>query len=65
MSSFKNLVRGLDEERLERLHRHVAEEMEQRRLKTAVRVEDIHPRMTPEDKARAIEEIARVLRERR
>lgn len=64
MSKFKALVRGLDPETLNELRRQVAAEVEQRRLKTAVKIEDIHPRMDPRDKARAMAEVARVLRER-
>lgn len=64
MTKFKTLVRGLDSETLRELRRQVAAEVEQRRLKTAVKLEDIHPRMDPQDKARAMAEIARVLRER-
>ncbi len=64
MSKFKTLVRELDAEALEQLGRQVAAEMEHRRLTTAIKIEDIHPRMAPEDKARAMEEIARVLKER-
>lgn len=64
MNKFKALVRELDAETLDQLRRQVASEIEQRRLKTAIRMEDIHPRMGTQDKARAAEEIARVLRER-
>jgi len=64
MSKFKTLVRELDEVTLEQLGRQVAAEMEQRRQKTAIRVNDIHPRMSPDEKAQAAQEIARVLRER-
>ena len=64
MTKFKSLVREMDEETLDQLRRQVAAEMEQRRLKTAIHIDDIHPRMAPEDKARAMAEIARVLRER-
>jgi len=64
MSKFKALVRDLDAETLDELRRQVAREMELRRLRTAIRLEDIHPRMGAEDKARAAKEIARVLRER-
>jgi len=64
MSKFKTLVRELDADALDQLRRNVAAELEQRRLETAIKIEDIHPRMGAEDKARAMAEIARVLRER-
>jgi DNA-directed RNA polymerase subunit F len=65
MSKFRTLVRELDAETLDELRRQVAAEVEQRRKKTAIRLEDIHPRMGAEAKVRAAEEIARVLEERR
>jgi DNA-directed RNA polymerase subunit F len=65
MSNFKTLVRELDADALDELRRQVAAEVEQRRKKTAVKLEDIHPRMGAETKARAAEEIQRVLEERR
>lgn len=64
MSKFKALVRDLDPETLDELRQQVMKELELRRQKAAIRMEDIHPRMGAEDKARAAEEIARVLRER-
>jgi hypothetical protein len=64
MTKFKTLVRELDAPTLEQLFRQVAAEIEQRRQKTAIQLKDIHPRMTPEEKAQATLEIARVLRER-
>jgi hypothetical protein len=64
MTKFKTLVREMDEPTLEQLFRQVAAEIEQRRQKTAIQLKDIHPRMTPEEKAQATLEIARVLRER-
>jgi hypothetical protein len=64
MTKFKTLVRELDEPTLEQLFRQVAAEIEQRRQETAIQLKDIHPRMTPEEKAQATLEIARVLRER-
>jgi|HubBroStandDraft_2_1064218.scaffolds.fasta_scaffold618799_2 hypothetical protein len=64
MTKFKTLVRELDEPTLEQLFRQVAAEIEQRRQKTAIQLKDIHPRMSPEEKAQATLEIARVLRER-
>jgi hypothetical protein len=64
MTKFKTLVRELDEATLEQLFRQAAAEIEQRRQKTAIHLNDIHPRMTAEQKAAATLEIARVLRER-
>ncbi|HEY6394976.1 MAG TPA: hypothetical protein VIX12_06120 [Candidatus Binataceae bacterium] len=64
MSQFKTFVRELDQATLEQLRRQVATEMEQRRQETAVQIDDIHPRMSAEDKARAALEIARILGER-
>jgi hypothetical protein len=65
MSKFRTLVRELDAGTLDELRRQVAAEVEHRRKKTAIRLEDIHPRMGAEAKARAVEEIAKVLEERR
>ena len=62
-SKFDKLVQGLDQPLLEELRRSVAVELGERRAQTAIQVEDIHARMTAEDKFRALEEIARVLRE--
>ncbi len=64
MNKFKKLVSELDEDTLDELHAQVAAELEQRRLKTAIQIKDIHPRMSPEEKAQAAREIARVLKER-
>jgi hypothetical protein len=64
MTKFKTLVRELDAPTLEQLFRQVAAEIEQRRQQNAIQLKDIHPRMTPEEKAKATLEIARVLRER-
>jgi hypothetical protein len=64
MTKFKTLVRELDAPTLEQLFRQVAAEIEQRRQQNAIQLKDIHPRMTPEEKAQATLEIARVLRER-
>lgn len=64
MTKFKTLVREMDQSTLDELRRQVAAEVEQRRQKTAIQIRDIHPRMSPEEKAQAALEIARVLRER-
>jgi hypothetical protein len=41
----------------------VTAEMNQRRAQTAIQMEDIHARMSSDDKLRAMDEIARVLRQ--
>jgi hypothetical protein len=64
MNKFEKLVSELDEDMLDELHTQVAAEMEQRRLKTAIHIKDIHPRMSADEKAQAARDIARVLRER-
>lgn len=61
-SKFKALVRELDGAALEELRRSVAAEVEGRRQQGAIKLEDIHPRMSTEDKQRAMDEIARALR---
>lgn len=59
---FRALVRELDAAALEELRRSVALEVEGRRQREAIKLEDIHPRMSAEAKQRAMEEIARALR---
>ena len=59
---FEALVRDLDGEKLEELRRSVASELDSRRRKTAIKLEDIHPEMSAADKDLAAKEIARVLR---
>jgi hypothetical protein len=61
-TKFRALVRGLDATALEELRRSVASEVEERRIEGAIKLEDIHPRMSAEDKQRAMDEIARALR---
>jgi hypothetical protein len=61
-AQFKTLVGELDKEGLETLRRSVAREIEGRRQKTAIKLSDIHPRMTAEEKEQAAQEIARVLK---
>jgi hypothetical protein len=61
-TAFDQLVRELDDEGLAGLRRAVTEEMGQRRQKTSVQVEDIHPGMAEADRDRVRQEIARVLR---
>jgi hypothetical protein len=57
-------VRDLDPQTLEDLRQSLTTEIEGRHEETSFRVEDIHARMSPADKALAASEIARVLRER-
>jgi hypothetical protein len=64
MNKFETLVHELDEDTLHELRAQVAAEMEQRRLKTAIQIKDIHPRMSADEREQAALEIARVLRER-
>ena len=61
-AKFRTLVRELDGGALKELGRYVASELEGRRQKTAIKLEDIHPRMSAEEKRQAMEEIARVLK---
>jgi hypothetical protein len=61
-TKFKALVRELDAAALEDLRRSVASEVEGRRQKQAIKIENIHPLMSAEDKRQALEEIARALR---
>jgi len=59
---FDELVGALSSEALEALTRSAASEADQRRQAAAIKIEDIHARMSAEDKERAAQEIARVLR---
>ena len=61
-TKFEALVSDLNKETLEELRRSVASEIDGRRQKTAIKVEDIHPAMTAAEKERAAQEITRVLR---
>jgi hypothetical protein len=61
-SKFDELVKSLEQPMLEELRRSVIAELSGRRGQTAIQVEDIHAQMSGEAKARAMEEIARVLR---
>lgn len=56
-------VHDLDRQTLEYLQQSVTAEIEGRREETSFRVEDIHVRMSVEEKALAASEIARVLKE--
>jgi hypothetical protein len=62
MSKFKDLVESLDREGLDELRRSVAAEVGERRQKSAIQMEHIHPGMSEEQKDAAVKEIARVLR---
>jgi hypothetical protein len=63
-AKFEALVRDLDKEALEQLRRSVTSEIDGRRETTgAFQMENIHPRMTAEEKDQAAKEIVRVLRE--
>jgi hypothetical protein len=59
---FDKLVRELDDDGLTGLRRAVTAELGQRRQKTSIQVEDIHPGMPDADRERVRQEIARVLR---
>lgn len=63
MSKFKELVESLDREGLDELRSSVAEEVNQRRQRHAIKIEQIQPGMSEEKRLEALEEIARVLRE--
>jgi hypothetical protein len=62
MSKFKELVEGLDREGLDELRQSVAAEVGERRQRSAIQMEHIHPGMSDENKDAAFKEIARVLR---
>lgn len=61
-SKFDKLVRSLEQPVLEELRRSVVAELGGRRAQASMRLEDIHPRMSEDEKARAMREIAEVLR---
>jgi hypothetical protein len=63
-AKFEALIRDLDKDALEQLRRTVASEIDGRRESSgAFQVENIHPRMTAEEKDQAAKDIVRVLRE--
>jgi hypothetical protein len=62
MSKFKELVENLDREGLDELRRQVADEVGERRQRSAIHLEHIRPGMSEEQKDAAVKEIARVLR---
>lgn len=55
-------VRDLDPQTLQDLQQTITAEIDGRHEKSGFRVEDIHARMSPADKALAASEIARVLK---
>jgi hypothetical protein len=59
---FDKLVKELDDAALRGLTQAIAREAGQRRLETSIQMEQIRPDMSAEDKARATERIAHVLR---
>jgi hypothetical protein len=61
-ASFEKLVEDLDDAALAGLSKAVARATAYRRGQNAIQLEDIHPRMSAEDRRRAQDEIARVLR---
>jgi hypothetical protein len=61
-TAFDKLVRELDDDGLTGLRHAVMAELGQRRQKTSIQVEDIHPGMPEADRERVRLEIARVLR---
>jgi hypothetical protein len=61
-SKFDDLVRSLEAGTLEELGRAVASEIGGRRQQTSIRLEDIHPKMSADQKDEAARQIARVLR---
>jgi hypothetical protein len=61
-TKFDELVRSLDPAALEELRRSVVAEAGERRGRTAIQMEHIHPQMTAEAREEAAREIARVLR---
>jgi len=61
-SKFGELVQTLEPAMLEELRRAVTAELGERRMHSAVHIEAIHPNMSAEQKAQALQEIARVLK---
>ena len=61
-TKFDDLVQSLDPATLEELRRSVASELGGRREQSAIKIEEIHPRMTAAAREEAAREIARVLR---
>jgi hypothetical protein len=61
-SKFDELVQNLEGPMLEELRRSVAGELNERRAQSSIKMEQIHAEMSAEDRVRAMQEIARVLR---
>ena len=61
-SKFGELVQTLEPAMLEELRRAVAAELGERRMQSSVHIEAIQPNMSAEQKAQALNEIARVLK---
>ncbi len=61
-SKFDDLVRSLTPETLEELRRSVAEELGGRREQSAIQIENIHAKMSDDEREQAMREIGRVLR---
>ncbi len=61
-SKFDELVGSLTPETLEELRRSVAEELGGRRQQAAIQIENIHAKMSGDEREQAMREIARVLR---
>jgi hypothetical protein len=62
-AKFKGLVHDLDDETLREVQSSIAREIGARQPESAIRFEDIHPRMTDVEKEQAAQEIARLLKE--
>jgi hypothetical protein len=60
--NFAELVRAMEPAALEALRQSVATELGARRQHTSLQLENIHPRMSDEERSRALQEIGRVLR---
>ena len=61
-SQFAELVRTLEPVMLDELRRAVATELSQRRAESAIHIESISPSMIADQKAQAMQEIARALK---
>ena len=63
-AKFEALVKNLDQNALEELGRWVAAEIGERSGSARMKIGDIHPGMSAQDKEQAAQEIARVLKGR-
>jgi hypothetical protein len=61
-SKFGELVKTLEPAMLDELRRAVTAELGERRMQSAIHIENISPSMSTEDKAQALKEIARALK---